>query len=125
MKSGEDAGRRSKTQEIKKSRKKTQPAKAPNPKTTKQSETQTTKTQVRTSKILIFSQTKKGKPRQCPHLSRIQIRVRTDFRAVLIPWSSPCSFCYDHARSKRSRFITLFHAATKSRRNFSWESSLA
>jgi hypothetical protein len=31
--------------------------------------------------------------------------------------------CYDQARSKRSRFITLFHTATKSCRNFSWESS--
>ena len=29
------------------------------------------------------------------------------------------------ARSKRSRFITLFHAATKSRTNFSFASSLA
>ena len=29
----------------------------------------------------------------------------------------------DQARSKRSRFITLFHTATKSCRNFSWESS--
>ena len=33
--------------------------------------------------------------------------------------------CYDRARSKRSRFMTLFHAATKSCRNFSWESSHA
>ncbi len=31
--------------------------------------------------------------------------------------------CYDPERSKRSRFITLFHTATKSCRNFSWESS--
>ena len=31
--------------------------------------------------------------------------------------------CSDQARSKRSRFITLFHAAMKSCRNFSWESS--
>jgi AcrR family transcriptional regulator len=30
---------------------------------------------------------------------------------------------HDQARSKRSRFITLFHAATKSCTNFSWESS--
>jgi len=29
---------------------------------------------------------------------------------------------YGQARSKRSRFMTLFHAATKSCRNFSWES---
>jgi len=29
---------------------------------------------------------------------------------------------FPEARSKRSRFITLFHATTKSRRNFSWES---
>jgi hypothetical protein len=28
----------------------------------------------------------------------------------------------DQAMSKRSRFITLFHAATKSRTNFSFES---
>jgi hypothetical protein len=33
-------------------------------------------------------------------------------------------FCYDLARSKRSRFMTLFHAATKSWTNFSCESSL-
>jgi hypothetical protein len=33
--------------------------------------------------------------------------------------------CHDQARSKRSRFITLFHAATKSCTNFSWESSEA
>jgi len=33
--------------------------------------------------------------------------------------------CYDQATSKRSRFITLFHAATKSFRNFSCESSQA
>jgi len=32
---------------------------------------------------------------------------------------------YDHARSKRSRLITLFHAATKSRTSFSLASSLA
>src|SRR5438477_11483688 len=31
----------------------------------------------------------------------------------------------DQARSKRSRFITLAHAATKSRTNFSFESSHA
>jgi len=31
----------------------------------------------------------------------------------------------DQARSKRSRFITLFHTATKSCRNFPWESSHA
>ena len=31
--------------------------------------------------------------------------------------------CRDQARSNRSRFITLFHAATKSLRNFPWESS--
>jgi hypothetical protein len=31
----------------------------------------------------------------------------------------------DQARSNRSRFITLFHAATKSRTNFSFASSLA
>ena len=31
-------------------------------------------------------------------------------------------YCYDQLRSKRSRFIILFHTATKSRRNFSWES---
>ena len=31
--------------------------------------------------------------------------------------------CYDQARSNRSRFMTLFHTATKSCRNFSWESS--
>jgi len=30
--------------------------------------------------------------------------------------------CYD-ARSKRSRFMTLFHAATKSCTNLSWESA--
>ena len=30
---------------------------------------------------------------------------------------------YDQARSKRSRFITLFHTATKSCTNFSSESS--
>ena len=30
--------------------------------------------------------------------------------------------CDNQARSKRSRFITLFHTATKSCRNFSWES---
>ncbi len=38
-----------------------------------------------------------------------------------------CCFCesfINQARSKRSRFITLFHAATKSCRNFSRESSL-
>jgi hypothetical protein len=35
----------------------------------------------------------------------------------------PLSLQSDQARSKRSRFITLFHAATKSCRNFSWESS--
>jgi len=29
----------------------------------------------------------------------------------------------NQARSKRSRFMTLFHAATKSCKNFSWESS--
>ena len=44
--------------------------------------------------------------------------------------SSPCQqprsrLCHDQARSKRSRFMTLFHAATKSCRNFSWESSEA
>jgi len=32
---------------------------------------------------------------------------------------------YDQERSKRSRFMTLFHTATKSCRNFSWESSHA
>jgi hypothetical protein len=32
-------------------------------------------------------------------------------------------FSYDPERSKRPRFITLFHTATKSWRNFSWESS--
>jgi len=31
---------------------------------------------------------------------------------------------WDHARSKRSRFITLFQAATKSRTNFSCASEL-
>jgi hypothetical protein len=31
----------------------------------------------------------------------------------------------DQARSKRSRFMTLSHAATKSRTNFSFESSHA
>ena len=31
----------------------------------------------------------------------------------------------DQATSKRSRFMTLSHAATKSRTNFSFESSLA
>ena len=31
----------------------------------------------------------------------------------------------DHARSKRSRFMTLSHAATKSRANLSWESAHA
>jgi hypothetical protein len=30
--------------------------------------------------------------------------------------------CYDQNRSKRSRFITLFQAATKSSINLSWES---
>ena len=39
--------------------------------------------------------------------------------------SSLDSSCYDQARSKRSRFIILFHATTKSCRNFSWESSHA
>ena len=39
--------------------------------------------------------------------------------------SSLSSSCYDQARSKRSRFITLFHTATKSCRNFSRESSHA
>ena len=39
--------------------------------------------------------------------------------------SSLATSCYAQARSKRSRFITLFHAATKSCRNFSWESSQA
>ena len=34
-------------------------------------------------------------------------------------------FTLDHARSKRSRFITLFHAATKSFRNFCWPSEQA
>jgi hypothetical protein len=38
---------------------------------------------------------------------------------------SIASSFYDRVRSKRSRFITLFHAATKSCRNFSWESSHA
>jgi hypothetical protein len=33
--------------------------------------------------------------------------------------SSIVRLCYDQARSKRSRFITLLHAATKSFRNFS------
>ena len=33
--------------------------------------------------------------------------------------------CDAQARSKRSRFMTLFHAAMKSCTNFSWESSLA
>ena len=32
-------------------------------------------------------------------------------------------YAHDQERSKRSRFITLFHTATKSCRNFSWESS--
>jgi len=32
-------------------------------------------------------------------------------------------FYCNQARSKRPRFITLFHTATKSFRNFSWESS--
>ena len=32
---------------------------------------------------------------------------------------------HNQERSKRSRFITLFHAATKSCTNFSWESSHA
>ena len=36
---------------------------------------------------------------------------------------APKTLCFDQARSKRSRFITLFHAATKSCTNFSWESS--
>ena len=35
-----------------------------------------------------------------------------------------CHHCRS-GRSKRSRFMTLFHAATKSRTNFSLESSLA
>ena len=51
-----------------------------------------------------------------------QIRARTDLSLVsyriVIAISS-----YDQVRSKRSRFITLFHAATKSCRNFSWEPS--
>ena len=34
-------------------------------------------------------------------------------------------FRSDHARSKRSRFITLFQAATKSCTNFSFASALA
>src|SRR5215475_308468 len=39
---------------------------------------------------------------------------------------SPCSpFRRDQARSKRSRFITLVHAATKSFTNFSLESEQA
>gem|GEM_PF-4010351 len=33
--------------------------------------------------------------------------------------------CYLQARSKRSRFMTLFHAAMKSRTNFSFESAHA
>ncbi len=33
--------------------------------------------------------------------------------------------CCNQTRSKRSRFITLFHTAMKSCRNFSWESSHA
>ena len=35
------------------------------------------------------------------------------------------SLCDPYTRSKRSRFITLFHAATKSRTNFSFASSCA
>ena len=36
----------------------------------------------------------------------------------------PTRAAWDHARSKRSRFITLFQAATKSRTNFSCASAL-
>jgi len=35
------------------------------------------------------------------------------------------AFCSDQARSKRSRFITFVHAATKSFANFSFESAHA
>jgi hypothetical protein len=35
----------------------------------------------------------------------------------------PSGSCHDQARSNRSRFMTLFHAATKSCRNFCWASS--
>jgi hypothetical protein len=47
---------------------------------------------------------------------------------VSLPPANPASQCRRrellcaHARSKRSRFITLFHAAIKSCRNFFWES---
>ncbi len=34
-------------------------------------------------------------------------------------------YSYDQARSKRSKFITLFQAATKSLINFTWESAVA
>ena len=40
-------------------------------------------------------------------------------------WTSPSGEVEDQARSNRSRFITLFHAATKSCTNFSFASSLA
>lgn len=44
------------------------------------------------------------------------------FRCYLRPDDAPV-VCYDKARSKRSRFMTLFHAVTKSCTNFSRESS--
>ncbi len=41
------------------------------------------------------------------------------------PWPTSTIVPRDHARSKRSRFITLFQAATKSRTNFSCASAPA
>ena len=63
-----------------------------------------------------------GVPRGVPRgrTQRVSTRARCP-RAT----ADPLDESVDQARSKRSRFMTLFHAATKSRTNFSWESSLA
>ena len=44
---------------------------------------------------------------------------------VVMVFSPDGTKVVDQARSKRSRFMTLSHAATKSRTNFSFESSHA
>jgi iron(III) transport system permease protein len=53
------------------------------------------------------------------------VSISSKRRSVLftVPTGRRATRCCDQARSKRSAFITLFQAATKSCRNFSWASS--